>query len=269
MNRPMSVLAVCLLAGCVSESQPLAPRSDLLPLASSHRGDGGLLPDLQTVVPQQLQLVTQNKREILRFSNGIANTGAGPLHIRPEFPLDGTGAQVAIQVVFDAAGDVVSETSVSEFEFHGEHNHWHIAGTAQFEVRVGSHEGDVFGDNSMKVTFCLIDWVKLEGNSNTAERTYWDCSGTSEFQGISRGWVDQYHQALPGQDLDITGASTGVDYYLVSTANPGGDLLESNPGNNTAWVKFQILRESNGNPKLHIVEHSLCDGALCGFSANR
>ena len=37
----------------------------------------GLYPDLQTVVPLQLQIVNQDQREILRFSNGIANTGNG------------------------------------------------------------------------------------------------------------------------------------------------------------------------------------------------
>jgi hypothetical protein len=41
------------------------------------------LPDLQTVVPSHLNLVNQQQREILRFSNGIANTGSGPLELHP------------------------------------------------------------------------------------------------------------------------------------------------------------------------------------------
>src|SRR5262245_43095467 len=44
---------------------------------------GAHLPDLQTVVPQHLNLVNQQQREILRFSNSIANTGTGPLELHP------------------------------------------------------------------------------------------------------------------------------------------------------------------------------------------
>lgn len=47
----------------------------------------GLLPDLRTVVPQHLQLVNDHQREVLRFSNAIANTGDGPWRMRPKFPL--------------------------------------------------------------------------------------------------------------------------------------------------------------------------------------
>ena len=46
----------------------------------------GLLPDLQTVIPLHLQIQNAHQREILRFSNGIANTGIGDLRLRPEFP---------------------------------------------------------------------------------------------------------------------------------------------------------------------------------------
>ena len=40
--------------------------------------DTALYPDLRTVVPAHLNLVNQQQQDILRFSNGIANTGAGP-----------------------------------------------------------------------------------------------------------------------------------------------------------------------------------------------
>src|SRR5687767_5724325 len=51
---------------------------------------GGKLPDIQTVVPQHLNLVNEHQREVLRFSNLIANTGDGPWRMRPEFPLAGS-----------------------------------------------------------------------------------------------------------------------------------------------------------------------------------
>ena len=220
---------------------------------------------MQTVVPQHLELVNGHQREVLRFSNGIANTGDGPWRMRPEFPAtDITQPQKAYQQVLDASGNVVAEYLVSEFQFHPEHKHWHIARVALFEVRQGSPDGPVFGDRSIKTTFCLIDWYRLEGNSKTPERTYFECNG--ELQGVSPGWADQYHQSLEGQDLDITGTPPGL-YYLVSTTNPDGNFVEKDLTNNTAWVAFALSRDSNGNPKIKIMEHSPCSGALCGDAA--
>jgi hypothetical protein len=225
----------------------------------------GLFPDLQTVVPQHLQIVNEHQREILRFSNGIANTGDGDWRMRPVFPVSTQETQDAVQEILDANGNVVAEYLVSQFEFHPEHNHWHIKGVALFEIHADSPEGPVVGLNSLKVTFCLIDWYKLEGNSPTKERTYFECN--ADYQGISAGWVDQYHQSTEGQQLDLTGLRPGY-YYLVSTANPDGTFVEKDNDNNTAWVKFQLTRESNGNPKINVVDHSPCDSiGLCGENA--
>ena len=226
----------------------------------------GLLPDLQTVVPQHLGIVNEHQREILRFSNGIANTGDGDWRIRPEFPLaDTTQPQRAIQEILDASGNLVDQKVVSEFEFHEQHNHWHINGIALFEVRAGSVTGPIVGNNSIKTTFCLIDWYKLEDNSPTKERKYFECNGA--LQGISPGWVDQYHQSVDGQQLDITGVPVGI-YYLVSRANPDQVFIEQDLNNNTAWVAFKLTRDSNGNPKVKVIGHSPCQTVgLCGENA--
>ena len=231
--------------------------------AVASESGGELWPDLRTVVPTQLQLVNRHQREILRFSNGIANTGDGDWRMRRADPIgDPNQPQEAIQEILDAAGNVVYQESVSKFEFHPAHNHWHINGVAHFAVHEGSETGPIYGSTSLKVTFCLIDWYKLDDNAPTTERTYWDCFG--DYQGISPGWVDQYHQATEGQDLDITGAPPGL-YYLVSTANPEEVFLETDMTNNTAWVSFQLRRDSKGNPKISIVDHSDCDDpGLCG-----
>lgn len=66
-----------------------------------------LLPDLQTVVPLHLQIQNAQKRETIRFSNGIANTGAGSLYLRPEFPgatSDNHDHQHAYQKIFRSDG---------------------------------------------------------------------------------------------------------------------------------------------------------------------
>ena len=245
---------------------------------------GGRLPDIRTIVPQQLNLVNEHQHEVLRFSNLIANNGDGPWRLRPEFPLDAaaTGAtQNAIQQVLDStdsSGNVVCEKFVSEFVYHPTHRHWHTDGIALFEVRVGSPTGDVFvsdfgARNSIKTTFCLIDWVKLVGPSNSGKnttRTYFDCFGA--FHGVSVGWADQYHHATDGQDLDITGVVAGQEYFLVSITNSDGVFLETNTTNNKAWQGFKVSRDSKGNPKITLTSHSPCEPGtgLCGEqTANR
>jgi hypothetical protein len=266
----------------------LAVGAALVPVGTTVAGPstGGLLPDLRTVVPQHLNLVNSGQREILRFSNGIANTGPGPWALRPDpFPADATPETDTIAAVqefrdsnvYYKCGEqpkqvtdcynVISEKVAGEYVFHPEHNHWHIGDVALFEVRKGSPTGPIVGDNSIKTTFCLIDWYKLDDNARTAERTFFDCYAS--YQGIQSGWVDQYHQSTEGQQLNLTGVPNASDYYLVSTANYAGIFTESSYTNNSAWVKFSLTSDSNGNRKVTILANSPCTGALCGSSTNR
>lgn len=221
-------------------------------------------PDLRAVVPKQVQLVNQQQRDWLRFSNGLANTGGGPWAIRPGFQPTTTDA---IQEIRDANGVVVEERLVGTYVYHPTHNHWHIGDVVAFEVRVGSPTGPLIA-NSAKIGACLIDWYKLEGNAPGNERTFFDCE--TSYQGVSAGWVDQYHQSLDGQEIDITNVPDGT-YYLIHHVNPNGVFLEQNTGNNIAWVRFVLSQESNGNRKISVLENSPCDApGLCGeFQSNR
>jgi hypothetical protein len=245
----------------------------------------GLMPDMRTVVPSHLQLVNEHQQETLRFSNGIANTGAGPWALRPDPPLElATDTTSAIQEIRDsnafykcgeqpkqvtACYNIVSEHFGGTFVYHPQHNHWHIGDVALFEVRQGSTTGPIVGGNSIKTTFCLIDWYKLDDNANTAERTFFDCY--KGHQGIQSGWVDQYHQSTVGQQLDMTGVAEAEDYYLVSTSNYAQRFVESDYTNNTAWVKFRLFKDSNGNRKVEVTDHSGCESpGMCGErSTNR
>jgi hypothetical protein len=219
-------------------------------------------PDLQTVVPHQLQLVNSQKREILRFTNGFTNLGGGPLAIRPDFQPTVT---VATQEIWDPSGNVVEEHPAGSYEYHPEHHHWHIADVALFQVHSGSETGPLVGSGSTKVGFCLIDWYKLDDNAKTPERTFWSCA--EGYQGASVGWVDQYHQQLAGQSVELTGVPDGV-YWLTSTANPLGVFRETRYDNNTAWIKFELYSGRTGNRKIRLLEHSPCDGpGMCGENA--
>jgi hypothetical protein len=266
----------------------------LIPAGTTAAGPStttGLVPDMRTVVPQHVQLVNAGQQEILRFSNGIANTGVGGWALRPEPALEvareqGLTKVAAVQEFRDNAAayykcgtepnnvdtcfNVLSERVAGEFEFHPAHNHWHIGDVALFEVRKGSPTGKIVGGNSVKTTFCLIDWYKLATNSPSWQRVFFDCY--SSYQGISPGWVDQYHQSTSGQQLDLTGVPNANDYYLVSTSNFAGRFTETDYTNNTAWVKFRLYTDSNGNRKVEVTGHSPCEAGtgLCGEgSTNR
>ena len=119
---------------------------------------------------------------------------------------------------------------------------------------------------SFKTTFCLIDWVKVDDNKKTPEVTYWACDRTAPYQGVSVGWIDQYHHSLEGQEIDFTGAPVGT-YYLQVHVNDDGVFVESDTTDNVAWVSFRLTRASNGNAKITLISHSPCSPVnMCGES---
>ncbi len=239
-------------------------------------------PDLRTVVPTHLNLVNEHQRDLLRFSNGIANSGPGPWALRPEHELGLNPTTTAFQQIrsnneryecgtqpkqVTACYELLHEEAASIFEYHADHHHWHTADVARFEVREGGPTGAIVGNSSFKVGFCLVEIYRLDGNAGTSQRTFWDCFGS--FQGVGAGWVDQYHQATTGQELDLTGAPDGDDYYLVSTTDPDDAFLETDDANNSAWVRFTLSTHSNGRRKVVVTaDHSPCESAgLCGIGA--
>jgi hypothetical protein len=229
------------------------------PRSASARASAPLYPDLRMVVPKHLQLMNAQQREILRFTSGLANTGAGPWALRPVFFAATTDAR---QEIRDAAGNVVIDHPAGVYEFHPTHNHWHIGEVALFEVRAGGPTGTVVGSNTVKVGFCLIDWYKLDDNAPGWERTFFDCE--TSYQGVSPGWVDQYHHSVDGQQLDLTGVPNG-EYYFVATINPALRFLEQDTTNNTEWVKFRLYSNGQGNRKIEELGHSPCESpGLCG-----
>ena len=245
---------------------------------------GTLLPDLMTVVPQQIGLQNAHQKEIIRFSNSIANLGEGLWWLEPEFPgvTDINQVQSAYQVFSSASivtdpvppadtNDVLGRCKAGEFAFHPSHNHWHINNVAEFKVcpessfdtnKLAGHPDQctaASGPNgvaaSVKVTSCLIDWYKLGENTATSDptRNFWECA--TSFQGITPGWVDQYHHSTPDQQIDITKIPAGI-YYLVTTSNYNLSFRESDTTNNTSWVKLQLTRNNNRHENLKIIELS-------------
>ena len=105
--------------------------------------------------------------------------GDGPFRIRPE---NVGGVTNGIQEVLDENGNIAFSADVSQFLFHPAHNHWHINAVALFaflhkglDDGTGVMETAPVGGTALKTTFCLIDWIKLDGNSPNNERAFTDC----------------------------------------------------------------------------------------------
>jgi lysyl oxidase len=257
------LLAVVLVAGlgCREDSGAPSAPEPAPGLSTAPLAGPGLFPELQTVVPHDVQLVRSGGRETIRFTNAIANTGRGPFHIVPRFPRPGSGGtQDAIQQILDANGRVVQQRLVSQYQYHPGHGHWHIANVALYLIRSGSLTGPIFGRTRQKTTFCLIDVIQLAGFPNTPRR-YSSCNTGA--QGISVGWGDEYGWYLADQDLDITGAPPGI-YYLISSVNAQRRFIETTYTNNRAWVGFRLRRDAAGRATIRLLNHSPCAGSLCG-----
>ncbi len=254
---------------------------------------GAKLPDLLSVIPQQIGLQNAQQQEIIRFSNSIANLGAGVWWLEPEFPESDDISQVqsAYQVFSNSATvtddvppaenaqDYLGRCKKGDFAFHPSHNHWHINHVAEFKVcdtanfeqnKAEGHPGQCNAvpvsagvAASVKVTFCLIDWIKLGENTSNSDptRNFWECQ--TGYQGISPGWVDQYHHSTPDQQIYITGIEPG-HYYIVTTANYDRVFEETNVHNNSAWVKIRLDRDSKGNPKITRLATACDDPAYYG-----
>ena len=233
------------------------------------------IPDLREAVPQQIGLQNDHQKSYLRISTSIANTGNGQWQMKAVVPATPDLPQLAEQQLLHSDGSFALGEIVSQFEYHPAHKHFHIASVSEYQLFTASGPTDTnpfdgvdTGIGSEKVTFCLIDWVKISDNSPNTERAYSACDG--EFQGVSPGWMDQYHQDLEGQELEVTNLPTGY-YFLVLTANPEHHFIESDFSNNSSWVLLKYINDNKGNPKFEIISHSDCGEfpGLCEYSANR
>lgn len=233
------------------------------------------VPDLREAVPQQIGLQNTNHQSYLRVSTAIGNTGTGQWQMKAVTPATPSEPQLAIQQLLKSDGTLAYQAIVSQFEYHPAHKHFHIAAVSSYQIYTadGPTDNDIsnnvpVGIGAQKVTFCLIDWVKISDNSPNNERAYSDCNG--DFQGVSPGWMDQYHQELEGQELNVTNLPTGY-YFLVLTANPEHHFIESDFTNNQSWTLLKYTNDGKGNPKFSILGNSACPDypGMCEFTANR
>lgn len=204
--------------------------------------DERLLPDLITVQRHlydwAIDRSTFRNRVLLRFSNGTANIGRGPLEIKGAAIAE--GKQEVYQRIYTRSGTFTSRYA-GTYVYHPEHRHTHFEDYASYRLREieGSEGVGPVIASSDKVSFCLYD--EYVHNSRlphyNRNRRYRSCN--TNIQGISVGWKDVYGKELADQWIDITEVLPG-EYWLESEVDPYNRLIESNEGNNVARIRVRI-----------------------------
>jgi hypothetical protein len=222
-----------------------------------------LAPDLVTLAVQQddLAMLVEGKRTVVRFTNEIGNRANGPLEIFPSAQssdCDGNGDfandRDAYQRLFtDSNGsgaferdadEVASEELIGCMRYHPAHDHWHVLNIATYELRYEPTGERVL--RKRKVGYCLTD-ARLAFSSPVTPSTsvypinppgVTGCQDVTT-QGISSGWADAYLLPLPGQELDVTGLPAG-HYCLTSRTDPTNVLTELDDDNNVRRVHLAL-----------------------------
>lgn len=271
-----------------SLAAPLQLSRDLQPWSQDRVNDliaagtvkASWLPDIQAVVPEKLLIQREHQRDLLRFSNSIANTGLNNWQVRRgvqlteetnpalmayarSLGLDTSELAVTAQELLHEDGSiaaVIPDAALSEY--HPEHKHFHIGETAEFSIeRLDATGGwdPVTGLDAVKTTFCLIDVNQIQpaGGADADEyeiikspanaNVYNDCF--ADVQGIQDGWIDRYSHSLQGQEVDITSLAAGT-YRLVVQVNPSQWFLESDYSNNLSTIGFDLHRNKRGQATL-------------------
>jgi hypothetical protein len=123
------------------------------------------------------------------------------------------------------------------------HEHWHFFSAARYSLLVPGQPARV----SDKVGFCLFDSFGIEGGATTwfAEdgSAGWCRPGlpgsTFVRMGLSRGASDRYSSQREFQFVDVTGLAPGP-YTLRAEANPGGQLIDADPGDDVHEERREI-----------------------------
>jgi hypothetical protein len=186
----------------------------------------------------------------LRFSNGVANVGNGPLEVVRGPESGGSRGRrrrtkrtaPAIQRIYQDDGTHV-EHKAGKFTYHEEHGHWHFDGFSSFEL-LDSNGTEIV--KSKKQAFCMIDVVRVSRRVGgpTSPQYFGDGCQEARIEGISVGWADVYWADLPGQYIDITDVDSGI-YWVRSISNPEKLLKELDGNNSSVQIRIQINKENN------------------------
>ena len=203
------------------------------------------VPDLRSLPAWQIGLA--RKGTVLRFAATVWNGGESPLVI--DGFRDGADRErmTTYQYFFDSEGEQVGYQQVGEMRWHAaNHNHWHLDDFAKYSLLDASKNEIV---KSTKRSFCLANTDAVD---YTVPGANWKPSGTdlstacgdlgamSVREVLDSGSGDTYHQYRAGQAFRIGDLPNGT-YYIATTANPLGNLVESDTTNNEALREIRLV----------------------------
>ena len=178
-------------------------------------------------------------RAIYRFSAVIPNIGDGPFEIFETTHPNNT--QDIYQNVHDDLGGVTQTLIASFPDADPAFGHLFFVGLAQYnlrEVLPGNGVGPIVSSHD-KTSFGLVDSLAYDTNLPNAPASGVYNSANSNPLGISIGWADYYHYALPGQWVDATGLPDG-QYWLEVVIDPYNVVQESDDSNNTTRILVDL-----------------------------
>jgi Lysyl oxidase len=205
-------------------------------------GRRDLLPDLDQRPPDTVSIVVKGDRRLLTFGSATDNRGEGPVIVvgRRNGPV-----MTVSQIIDRSDGSSYSRPAgaVMRYVRTATHEHWHLIGFERYDLyRASDH---TLVGRSRKVGFCLGDRYLVPGADRNLVPVYTSECGKNRPDlrglraGISPSFGDNYVPQKEGQYVEVTDLPPGR-YELVHVADPDGDILESDYGNNAASVLVQL-----------------------------
>jgi hypothetical protein len=219
-----------------------------------------MLPDLDQETPTELVLTKAKDGWRLGFRSAVRNIGAGPLIIDGHRPAPTQRTMDADQILLHTSGarSVVPGVGQLRYVRSPDHQHWHLLGFDQYELRRPHGVRAIVRDR--KSGFCLGDRYAVMPRTVSAwarQPVYTSHCGLERpglmgvREGISPGYGDDYSANLEGQYLPLRRVRAGR-YLLVHRVNADRRLLESSYDNNASSLLMR-LRWRHGAPRIRVL----------------
>jgi Lysyl oxidase len=197
--------------------------------------DSQSLPDLMALPAWGISIDSREERDVLGFNATEWNEGPGPLVVEGFRAVDQDFMDAFQYFLVD--GEPVGRTPVGRLEFHPKHQHWHFEEFTQYtlldetKTRVlvsGKQSWCLANTDAIDLSVENANWAAFGGDLFTM------CGGPRQLwirEVLDVGWGDTYAQFSLDQAFDVTNLPNGR-YYIRTTVNPTGMLLEGTTANN-------------------------------------
>jgi hypothetical protein len=193
------------------------------------------LPDLMALPVWGISIDSRRERDVLGFNATEWNEGPGTLVVEGFRGVDEDFMDAFQYFLLD--GEPVGRAPVGRLEFHPKHQHWHFEEFTRYTLLDASKTRVVV---SGKQSWCLANTDAID---LSVENANWAAFGGDLFtmcggpralwirEVLDVGWGDTYAQFSLDQAFDVTDLPNG-SYYVRTTVNPTGMLLEGTTANN-------------------------------------